>query len=273
MRNLSNLTRSCDGRRDGMKPKASDCARLAIQLADGPKIPYILGGESKAGLDCQGLIEHVVRSLGGSLAYRGSNDMYRNACAELRPLSEAERSGRMVPGCVLFIVRQDGGEPALYKADGKGNASHVGWYTGEPETVHASASAGRVTKGTLKGGWTHCGWLKEVEYGGETEAVASMDRVMRVSAPNGGSVRLRRHPANNAVVLVNVPSGERLEALGEKALRSGVLWTPVRYDVYTGYMMSAYLKEAAEASQPDSLEVRVAALEEWRARMEGGAAV
>ncbi len=92
-----------------MKLNAEDCARLAMDLADGPPIPYILGGESLSGMDCQGLIEYVVRRLGGKMAHAGSNDMYRNACAGVWPLKEAQRTGRLTPGAVLFIVKKGGG--------------------------------------------------------------------------------------------------------------------------------------------------------------------
>ena len=140
------------------------CAEFAMGLLDGNPIPYVLGGESIKGMDCQGLIEYVARALGGEMAFRGSNDMFRNACSYVGPLEQAKKEGRLVPGAVLFIVKHDGGELPNYK-DGKGNASHVGWYTGgQYEVVHASASRGKVAPSTLRNGWTHVGWLKAVEY-------------------------------------------------------------------------------------------------------------
>ena len=137
---------------------------------DGDFIPYILGKETLDGdgADCQGLIEAIVRALGGRLSYRGSNDMFRNACSYVGTLSQARKDGRLVPGAVLFIVRQDGGEPPQYK-DKKGNASHVGWYTGgRYEVVHASSSRGKVAASTLKNAWTHVGWLKALDYSNNT---------------------------------------------------------------------------------------------------------
>ena len=148
------------------KPTAQACANLAMDELDGDFIPYILGKETLDGdgADCQGLIEAIVRALGGRLSYRGSNDMFRNACSYVSTLSQARKDGHLVPGAVLFIVRQDGGEPPQYK-DKKGNASHVGWYTGgRYEVVHASSSRGKVAASTLKNAWTHVGWLKAVDY-------------------------------------------------------------------------------------------------------------
>ena len=151
------------------KPTAKACADLAMAELEGDLIPYMLGKESLdgRGADCQGLVEAVVRALGGTISYRGSNDMFRNACTYVATLDQAKVEGRLVPGAVLFIVRLDGGEPPQYK-DGKGNASHVGWYTGgRYEVVHASSSRGKVAASTLKNAWTHVGWLKSVDYGYE----------------------------------------------------------------------------------------------------------
>lgn len=162
------------------KPTATACADLAMAELEGDLIPYMLGKESLdgKGADCQGLIEAVVRALGGEISYRGSNDMFRNACSYIGTLDQARKEGRLVPGAVLFIVRLDGGELALYK-DGKGNASHVGWYTGgRYEVVHASSSKGKVAASTLKNAWTHVGWLKSVDYGYEkVEGVQDMETI------------------------------------------------------------------------------------------------
>jgi hypothetical protein len=153
-----------------------DCAEVAMKLAEGEAIPYVLGGENEKGLDCQGLIEYVVRQTGGRMSFRGSNDMFRNACALVTPL----KGHNPTPGCVLFIVSQDGNEPSQYKADGLGNARHIGWYTGgRYEVVHASSSKGRVVPSTLKNGWTHIGWLKNVDYstgGGNMDTIKRGDK-------------------------------------------------------------------------------------------------
>ena len=163
------------------KPTAKACADLAMAELEGDLIPYMLGKESldERGADCQGLVEAVVRALGGTISYRGSNDMFRNACTYVATLDEARKEGRLVPGAILFIVRLDGGEPPQYK-DGKGNASHVGWYTGgRYEVVHASSSRGKVAASTLKNAWTHVGWLKSVDYGYEpVEGAQDMEPIM-----------------------------------------------------------------------------------------------
>ena len=153
------------------KPAAQACADLAMAEADGDLIPYVLGKETLGGegADCQGLIESVVRALGGELSYRGSNDMFRNSCSYVDTLDQAKKEGRLVPGTVLFIVRNDGGEPPQYR-DGKGNASHVGLYCGgRYEVVHASSSKGKVAPSTLKNAWTHVGWLNAIDYASQEQ--------------------------------------------------------------------------------------------------------
>lgn len=188
------------------KPSAQACANLAMDELDGDFIPYILGKETLDGdgADCQGLIEAIVRALGGRLSYRGSNDMFRNACSYVGTLTQARKDGRLVPGAVLFIVRQDGGEPPQYK-DKKGNASHIGWYTGgRYEVVHASSSRGKVATSTLKNAWTHVGWLKAVDYS---------------NSNNNTNTTIKEEPMSNQGTILS--QGDRGEAVA--ALQSGLL--------------------------------------------------
>ncbi len=166
------------------KPKAHDCANLAMDEADGDLIPYVLGKETlnSKGADCQGLIEAVVRSLGGEMSYRGSNDMFRSACTYVDTLSQAKKDGRIIPGAVLFIVKNDGNEPPQYR-DGKGNASHVGWYCGgRYEVVHASSSKGKVSPSILRNAWTHAGWLKAVDYTSQQQNKEEVNTEMEMIA-------------------------------------------------------------------------------------------
>lgn len=169
------------------KPTAAACAALAMDLLDGERIPYVWGKEhlDHRGADCQGLIEGVVRKLGGTMSYRGSNDMFRNACTYVATLKQAKKEKRLVPGAVLFIVRKDSKAPDHYQ-DNLGNASHIGWYTaGRHEVVHASMGKGAVVSSTLKNGWTHVGWLKAVNYENTNEEDSmSNDSILTLGARN-----------------------------------------------------------------------------------------
>ena len=79
----------------------------------------------------------------------------------------------MIPnGAFLFILEQDGGEPAKYRADGIGNASHMGIKTGIGEgAIHSSKSRGCVCTSvfrdkSINGGWNRVGLWDAIDYGG-----------------------------------------------------------------------------------------------------------
>ncbi len=60
---------------------------------------------------------------------------------------------------------------------------------------------------------------------------------MRVDHPQGTYVNLRRSASQSSGVLVRVPHGESVTVL-----TPGKYWTKVRYEGYTGYMMTQFLK-------------------------------
>jgi hypothetical protein len=193
--------------------------------------------------DCQAFVEQTVKRAGGEMPdYRGSNDMFRNACDRVHPLDVSIREGLIAPGCVLFIVENDGGEPAQYKTDGLGNASHIGIYTGgTPEVVHSSSSRGGVVGSTLKNGWTHVGWLTAVDYLNE-DAPTQMAEVVAVS---GKSVRMRVRPDRGAVANANVPVGAVV-----KVLQQQPDWWQISHGSKTGWMMREFLRLVEEDLQP-----------------------
>lgn len=156
-----------------MKPKGKDVAAVAVQAVGV--------GYTYDEMDCQAFIEHCVRQAGGSMDYRGSNDMARGA-AWLGTLSQARAQGRLVPGAgVLIREETDAKLPARYAGDGLGDFSHVGLYVGEGalcdtdkngnarscDVVHSSATMGRVAGSTLANGWTHAMWFPEIDYGND----------------------------------------------------------------------------------------------------------
>lgn len=155
------------------KPTGSAVAAKAVAA--------VAEGHTYQEMDCQAFVEYCVNACGGSMAYAGSNDMYRNAVAYLATIENAKAEGKLVPGAGLLIVEEVGaGTPAKYRGDGLGDATHVGLYVGENaltdtdkngnsrkcNTVHSSASRGRVVGGTTGGGWTHVILFKEIDYGG-----------------------------------------------------------------------------------------------------------
>ena len=83
--------------------------------------------------DCQAFCELVLRDLGvrqsnGAVYnWKGSNDMYRNACIWVGTVEECRLKYGLIPlGAWAFMWDMTGNEKARGYYDGLGNASHVG---------------------------------------------------------------------------------------------------------------------------------------------------
>ena len=230
-----------------MKASAQECARKAIEAVT--RDPPIMYAEE----DCQGFIEGTVRRAGGEMRdYAGSNDMYRNAVTGVIPLGEAIAGRKLVPGMLLFIVSHNGGEPAQYRGDGRGNAAHVGWYTGGAyEAVHSSAAKGGVAASTLKNGWTHAGWLREVECGEaqtDTPAAAAASTAC-IDLPSDETVFHRISPSSSSAWFARIRGQEQVELV---SVRDG--WARVRYGGHDGYVMAEFIAGGPAAPLPERHE-------------------
>lgn len=213
---------------------------------------------------CDAYVERTLEAAGGPyINYAGSNTMLREAVTELVPLSEAQRMGILQPGMVLFIVKYDGQEPAKFRADGLGNADHIGVFTGttDPDTgeyievMHSSASRGGVYPSTLKNAWTHAAKYKNVSYGGsdasgEAPTGGGTEMIdMVVTVASGTTVNLRKKPSTgDTIVLERVPSGTVVRAQQHNGLWHYVI-TPKGN---RGYVMSEFLGDTdGSSSAPD----------------------
>ena len=248
-----------------MKPTANQVARAATAAAHV--------GYTYEEMDCQAFIEHCVRQAGGSMDYRGSNDMARGA-AWLGTLSQARAQGRLVPGAGV-LIREETEEnlPARYAGDGLGDFSHVGLYVGEGalsdtdkngnarscDVVHSSATMGRVAGSTLQNGWTHVLWFPEIDYGASgaagnaaagdgLTAGASPVRFATVVSPDGNPVKLRSTPSTDKPYLAKVPVGTAVEVM-----QDAQGWAQVRLpDGKVGYMMTKFLTFEDAEDAPES---------------------
>lgn len=220
--------------------------------------------------DCQMFVEQTARRAGGNIPdYRGSNDMLRNACNKVIPLDEAIRTGQLRRGWLLFIREFDGKEPAQYRGDGMGNASHVGIYTGpgNPEVVHSSQTRGGVAASTLKNGWSMAGEPKGIDFENESSsAVATAQepdeeirRIGYINLPPEKNVFHRISPNKSSAWFGRINGGEAVEIVSD----SGE-WTRVRYGGHDGYVMSKFITTDASAQPepmpPDVQDVDKAAL-------------
>jgi len=242
-------------------------AYVLMQQAKERRIPYVLGGMTLSGMDCQGLCEYLLVRCGiprKACNLAGSNTHYRACVWTGTPEACRQRFGRIPAGAWLFIVKNDGREPDKYKGDGVGNASHMGVYLGAGDgALHASASKGRVTTGAFNGtsgsgGWNRVGLCQWVDYGLEVDEPsqsAADDQPAQtpqvdppvgfsdwaqVATPDGNPVKLRAKPSRKSNLYWKVPNGAAVLVEG-LVDADGTTWARARYGNRKGFIMSEYI--------------------------------
>ena len=218
-------------------------------------------GTAYSKMDCQAFVERCLADAGLRKNLAGSNAWYR----EVRkngwtgtPEACRQRFGSIPRGAFLFILQQDGNEPQRYKADGLGNASHIGLYTGRGlGAIHSSASRGCVAESafngkSIRGGWNMVGLWKELDYGSTVNALLSgkkeekkmpaaiettRDGAATVTSPNEKPVRVRANPSAKSVVITSLPTGTAVEVL-----ETSGDWCRIAY-AQTGWMMKKFLSK------------------------------
>ena len=173
--------------------KVAEQAERLRKFAQSDSVPYVSGGMSLAGMDCQGLCEYLLIACGvpkKECNLSGSNAHWRACVWRGTPEECAARFGRVPVGAWVFIVsEEDGGAPAKYRGDGFGDAYHMGVYLGNGVALHASASRGCVAESVFQertvpgGGWNRVGLPPWVDYG--LEAGEGQDRLERTVQGEG----------------------------------------------------------------------------------------
>ncbi len=169
-------------------------------------IPYVAGGETLKGMDCQGLVEWTLRELGLHSNYRGTNDMWRNLVSVKGSIEDGvARFGKIPLGALIFIVDHDGGEPDIYQDD-EGNAWHVYVKVSDDILVHASASNLMVTTrlfydaSIVNGGPNAYGLIDGVDYGlSQAETDGDVTPVIPVWRPRFSSLTFQQGCMGNGV--------------------------------------------------------------------------
>lgn len=230
-----------------------------------------------AELDCFKFVRQCVRDCGGEMRYSGSNDVFRNGCAEVMPLGDAIAYDKLKSGWALFIVEPESeSTPAKYRGDGWQDASHMGLFTDmhvtRPdgaqhyvEVAHSSASRGGVVGSKLQNAWNWAGRLKDVDYSewDETEAM-TVSRYATVDVPEGEHLRMRETPGPDGRYVLRIPRGKELEATAHE---NG--FARVRYGGFTGWVDERFLRYTREAvsgeagssgAAPGTVEARLLAL-------------
>ena len=176
-------------------------------------------------MDCQAFVEQCLRDCGLDRNLAGSNAWFREVMKNgtvMTPEECVRELGKVPAGAFLFILNQDGREPAKYRPDGLGNASHIGICTGRGEgAIHSSASRGCVAESkfkekTISGGWNRVGLWNPVSYDYGSGKASSPD--------SGAGILLA--PAPEAAILKTAPTarpvlrrGSRGSAVMELQLR------------------------------------------------------
>lgn len=220
-------------------------------------------------LDCQAFVEKSLADCGIKVNLPGSNAWLRETMRDGwtgTPEECRKQYGAIPPGAFLFILEHDGKEPAIYKPDGIGNASHIGIYTGMSGkqmvelsgmsdaskynfgdgAIHSSASRGfvctsRFNGKSVSGGWNLVGLWNPV-FEGSKVTVVYKARVI------GGTLNIRESPSISAKKIGSIPDGTIVEVSEEQDK-----WSKTTYNGKTGWVLNHYLEKVDE--KPDFVYV------------------
>ena len=216
----------------------------AKQLA---RAGYTYLGRLYSEMDCQAFVEKCLFDCGLKINLAGSNTWFRRMTWTGSPEECMRQFGKIPVGAFLFIVSNDGREPAKYRGDGIGNASHIGIYTGQGKgAIHSSASRGcvvesRFTGKSINGGWNRVGLWKNVMYDVEITAEGGHEPMGNAIVSGGNiaePINMRTGPSTNELIIAKIPQGDEVELL-----ERGQKWSKVRYQTYVGYVMNVFIHQ------------------------------
>lgn len=212
--------------------------RTLLQQANQNTIPYIAGGMTLDGMDCQGLCEYLLIQCGvpkSECNLAGSNAHWRNSLKwEGTPEEAVEKFGCVPGGAWVFIWDEE--ETQKYAGDDEGNASHVGVFLGDC-AVHASSSRGCVAESKFvgktipNGGWNRVGLVKWINYGTVWEAEGAATEDTGDDTDNGDDSEEINLPIHNIApvvttrsAIVTTPDGNPVKMRKEASQQCNTYW-------------------------------------------------
>lgn len=226
-------------------------------------------GRSYAEMDCQRFVEKCMSDCGLHKDLPGSNAWFRAMTWTGTPEECVRVFGQVPKGALVFILEHDGKEPAKYRGDGIGNASHIGIVIHRHEgAIHSSQKKGGVVYSEFKnktirnGGWNRIGLWDQFDYGksvnwmldhigiGEkpgTEEGTVETMQGRLTAENGSTVNLRK--TKNGDLLDRIPLGTEVTVIDY-----GPEWCKVITGGLTGWIMTKFIEFDGDVTPGDDDE-------------------
>ena len=234
--------------------------------------PYL--GIKYSDMDCQAFVEKCLSDIGLRKDLSGSNAWYRFIMQNGWVGSPEEckaKFGKIPEGAFLFIHAFDGGEEKRGYHDGKGNASHIGIYTGltgkemvslalqagDTRAVNYNFGDGAINSSstrnavatskffgkTISGGWNKVGLWNAVSYGAHIDSILHNGKpggetmIATTYAENGNTVNFRKKPVLSADSLIaQIPLGTQVEVT-----EKGSEWCSCEWNGKKGYIMTKFL--------------------------------
>lgn len=216
------------------------------------------GADTKTGtVDCSGAFVWSYQNNGHNI-YHGSNRIAREEVEKIYPIG----SVKIVPGMAAFKHKNqtDNGYalPSVYKSGGShyngdlNDYYHIGLIDNDTSQVlNAQSTATGFVSSDIRNGWSHVGYLKQVDYGdnkqigldktlvdNDEDASPSSGVITAiVTAESGSTVKMRATASTTERMWWPVPIGSDVLVTG--AEKGG--WTPIAWGGHRGYMMSVFL--------------------------------
>lgn len=221
-------------------------------------------GRSYEEMDCQAFVERCMKKVGINEDLPGSNAWYR-AMTWVGTPEECKRKFGCIPkGALLYILKNDGQEPAKYHNDGIGNASHIGIKTGRGKgALHSSASMGCVCESNFadktipNGGWNRVGLDYRFDYGDKINSIlnggSQEEEYIEVVIPvytaivtsnNGAGANFRAKKSTATGYLGKIPEGTEVTVTADDGV-----WSSVIYNGKNGYVMSEFLAKCDDPGE------------------------